>query len=309
MTTLGNKPVLLVIVGPTAIGKSALALEICRRFNGEIISADSRQFYRELTIGTAKPSIQELEEIPHHFVNTLHIHEEYTAGKFEHEALKTIDDIVKRGALPVLIGGSGLYIKAVLEGLDNLPADAGVRAKIQNLFDTQGIEPLQTRLKELDPEHYRKIDSNNPVRLIRAIEILELSKGKMKELFKNTPKPRNFEPLIIGLERPREDLYKRIEERVDEMMERGLEAEVRNVADFKTSQALQSMGYREFFPYFDGEYDLERTVELIKQNTRKYAKRQLTWLRKVDDIHLFYHDDYPKIFDFLSSVLNPSHNK
>lgn len=299
-----DKPYLIVIVGPTAVGKSALALEICRKLNGEIISADSRQFYRELTIGTAKPTNAELAEIPHHLVNMLSIDEEYTAGKFENDAMRVIDKVIQKGALPVMVGGSGLYIKAVLEGLDSLPSNKNLRAEIENMFKKQGIEALQKRLKELDPVYYKKIDTQNHVRLIRAIEILELSEVKMKDLMRTSPKRRNFKPLIIGLERPRSQLYKQIDKRVDEMIERGLVQEAESVAQFKSNQALQTVGYRELFPYFENEYNLKRAIELIKKNTRNYAKRQMTWLRKVDDVHWFNYAEHKKIIDFIKKTLS-----
>lgn len=298
-----KKPLLIVIVGPTAVGKSALALEICRKLKGEIISADSRQFYRELSIGTAKPSSTELAEIPHHLINMLSISEDYTAGKFENDAVRVIDKINADGLVPVMVGGSGLYIKAVLEGLDSLPSNPNLRAEIESFYETQGLEALQIRLENLDPQYYRKIDKHNHVRLIRAIEILELSEVKMQDLLRSSPKRRNFTPLIIGLERPRNELYKTINKRVDEMIKEGLIEEARSVVKYQDNQALQTVGYKELFPHFKGEYDLKRATELIKQNTRHYAKRQITWLRKVDDVHWFKHDDHAKIIDFIKTEI------
>jgi len=298
-----KKPLLIVIVGPTAVGKSAAALEICKNLKGEIISADSRQFYRELSIGTAKPDPAELEEIPHHLINMLSISEEYTAGKFENDAVRVIDQIHQKGLLPVMVGGSGLYIKAVLEGLDSLPSNPNLRKEIESFYETQGLEALQIRLENLDPQYYRKIDKQNHVRLIRAIEILELSEVKMQDLLRSAPKRRNFTPLIIGLERPRAELYKTINKRVDRMIKNGLVAEAKSVIKYQDNQALQTVGYKELFPHFKGEYDLKRATELIKQNTRHYAKRQITWLRKVDDVHWFKHDDHAKIIDFIKTKL------
>src|SRR5690554_2670455 len=298
-----KKPLLIVIVGPTAVGKSALALEICRKLKGEIISADSRQFDRELSIGTAKPSSTELAEIPHHLINMLSISEDYTAGKFENDAVRVIDKINADGLVPVMVGGSGLYIKAVLEGLDSLPSNPTLRAEIESFYETQGLEALQIRLENLDPQYYRKIDKQNHVRLIRAIEILELSEVKMQDLLRSAPKRRNFTPLIIGLERPRAELYKTINKRVDRMIKNGLVAEAKSVIKYQDNQALQTVGYKELFPHFKGEYDLKRATELIKQNTRHYAKRQITWLRKVDDVHWFKHDDHAKIIDFIKTKL------
>ena len=298
-----KRPLLIVIVGPTAVGKSAIALELCKKLKGEIISADSRQFYRELSIGTAKPSPAELAAIPHHLIDMLSISEEYTAGKFENDAIRVIDSIQKKGLLPLMVGGSGLYIKAVLEGLDSLPSNPNIRAEIESFYETQGLEALQNRLQNLDPEYYRKIDKHNYVRLIRGIEILELSEVKMQDLLRAAPKRRNFTPLIIGLEKPRNQLYNTINQRVDEMIKEGLVEEARSVIKFQDNQALQTVGYKELFPYFDGQYDLKRATELIKQNTRHYAKRQITWLRKVDDVHWFKHDDHAKIIDFIKTKI------
>lgn len=298
-----TKPLLIVILGPTAVGKTELSLAIAKKFNGEIISADSRQFYRELNIGTAKPTNEELAAVPHHLINMLSISEDYTAGKFENDAMRVIDRIHGSGKTPILVGGSGLYIKAVLEGLDSLPSNPNLRAEIEGFYEREGLEALQNRLRAVDPVHYSQIDRHNHVRLIRAIEILELSQVKMKDLLRTSAKRRNFAPLIIGLEKPRAALYKAIDNRVDEMMKAGLEAEARRVIAYKDNQALQTVGYKELFDHFEGEYNLKRAVELIKRNTRHYAKRQMTWLRKVDDINWFTPADQVKIIDLIKSEL------
>lgn len=298
-----TKPLLIVILGPTAVGKTELSLAIAKKFNGEIISADSRQFYRELNIGTAKPTNEELAAVPHHLINMLSISEDYTAGKFENDAMRVIDRIHGSGKTPILVGGSGLYIKAVLEGLDSLPSNPNLRAEIEGFYEREGLEALQNRLRAVDPVHYSQIDRHNHVRLIRAIEILELSQVKMKDLLRTSAKRRNFSPLIIGLEKPRAALYKAIDNRVDEMMKAGLEAEARRVIAYKDNQALQTVGYKELFDHFEGEYNLKRAVELIKRNTRHYAKRQMTWLRKVDDINWFTPADQVKIIDLIKSEL------
>lgn len=298
-----TKPLLIVILGPTAVGKTELSLAIAKKFNGEIISADSRQFYRELNIGTAKPTNEELAAVPHHLINMLSISEDYTAGKFENDAMRVIDRIHGSGKTPILVGGSGLYIKAVLEGLDSLPSNPNLRAEIEGFYEREGLEALQNRLRAVDPVHYSQIDRHNHVRLIRAIEILELSQVKMKDLLRTSAKRRNFSPLIIGLEKPRAALYKAIDNRVDEMMKAGLEAEARSVIAYKDNQALQTVGYKELFDHFEGEYNLKRAVELIKRNTRHYAKRQMTWLRKVDDINWFTPADQVKIIDLIKSEL------
>ncbi|NEN24069.1 tRNA (adenosine(37)-N6)-dimethylallyltransferase MiaA [Cryomorpha ignava] len=304
-----TKPLLIVILGATAVGKTALALAIAKKFNCEIISADSRQFYRELTIGTAKPSKEELALVPHHLIDMLSISEDYTAGKFENDAVRVIDQILETGKIPIMVGGSGLYVKAVLEGLDSLPSNPNLRTEIEDFYEREGLEALQNRLKAVDPVYLSQIDQHNHVRLIRAIEILELSKVKMKDLLRDSAKRRNFSPLIIGLEKPRPILYKTIDKRVDAMMKAGLEAEAKNVIAFKDNQALQTVGYKELFAYFDGEYNLKRAVELIKRNTRHYAKRQMTWLRKVDDINWFTPADQDKIIDLIKSELKTRRQK
>ncbi len=303
------KPLLIVIVGPTAVGKTAIALKLAKRFNGEIISADSRQFYRELNIGTAKPTTEELSEVPHHLINMLSISEEYTAGKFENDAIRVIDHINESGKVAIMVGGSGLYIKAVLEGLDSLPSNPNLRAEIEDFYEREGLEALQARLNAVDPEYYSQIDKNNYVRLIRAVEILELSQVKMKDLLRTTTKRRNFTPLIIGLERPRPQLYKAIDKRVDAMIKAGLEKEAKSVEAFQENQALQTVGYKELFPYFKDAYNLKRAVELIKKNTRNYAKRQITWLRKVDDVHWFSYSDDAKIIDLVKGELQTVRRK
>lgn len=304
-----TKPLLIVILGATAVGKTALALDLAKRFNGEIISADSRQFYRELSIGTAKPTKEELAIVPHHLIDMLSISEEYTAGKFENDAVRVIDQILETGKIPIMVGGSGLYIKAVLEGLDSLPSNPNLRAEIEDFYEREGLEALQNRLKAIDPVYLSQIDHHNHVRLIRAIEILELSQVKMKDLLRDSAKRRNFSPLLIGIEKPRPILYKAIDKRVDAMMKAGLEAEAKNVIAYKDNQALQTVGYKELFAYFAGEYNLKRAVELIKRNTRHYAKRQMTWLRKVDDINWFTPADQVKIVDLIKAELKTRRQK
>lgn len=296
-----SKYSLPIICGPTAVGKTASAIAIAKEFDGEIISTDSRQFFKGIDIGTAKPTIAEMAAAPHHFIDSLSIEEGYTAGKFETDALNRIAEIHGRNKVPILTGGSGMYIKAVVEGLDPLPADAGVRGEIQSFYEQNGLEALQNRLNKLDPAYYHKIDQQNHIRLIRAIEIAELSGKKIDELQSNEAKDRPFTPIFIGLELPRQQLYEQIDKRVDKMIEAGLLDEARAVLKFKNFQALQTVGYKELFPYFEGKYDLDRAIELIKRNTRRYAKRQLTWLRKNEAINWFESNDYQSIISFLNT--------
>lgn len=299
-----KKYVLPIICGPTASGKTSCAINLAEKFDGEIISADSRQFFKGINIGTAKPSKAEQKNIPHHFIDFLALEEEYTAGKFEKEALECCNNIIQRNKLPILTGGSGMYIKALVEGLDALPSDTDLKEKLQSLYDEFGLEALQDRLKKADPEYFQKIDLNNPMRLMRAIEIAELSGKPIRKLRSAIPKERPFTPLYIGLDIPRETLYDQVNQRVDKMIAEGLVDEVRSVQKYKDSQALQTVGYKELFPYFEGEYDLEKAVDLVKRNTRRYAKRQLTWLRKNSEIKWFNYSDFQGIAQYVGSEIH-----
>lgn len=292
-----------MICGPTAVGKTQLSIDLAKRFNGEIISTDSRQFFREMSIGTAKPSIEEMDGIVHHFIDSHSIEEEYTAGKFETDAIERIEEIHARKKLPILVGGSGLYIKAVLEGLDEMPADSTLREALNQVFDSQGIAPLQERLRNLDADYFNSIDQKNHIRVIRAIEIIETSGHKMAELQSGREKNRPFEPIIIGLDCERSALYERINLRVDLMVEAGLVEEVKSLLPYMQKQALQTVGYREFIGYFEGSMNLTQAVELVKRNSRRYAKRQLTWLRSMPGIVWFSRDGQGKISDHIKSNL------
>jgi tRNA dimethylallyltransferase len=274
-------PTLLVISGPTAIGKTALAIRVAQTLGTEIISADSRQFFREMSIGTAKPSDKELQSAPHHFINNLSITENYDAGKFESEALTRIHTLFKKQEVVILCGGSGMYIDAVCKGFDPLPdVDGSFREKLNELYRSEGIAALQKLLHEKDPEYYKHIDLLNPNRLIRALEIT-LATGQPYSYFrKGIGKTRDFRILKFGLNTRREVLYERIDQRVGLMMKAGLVEEARSLLPFRKLNALQTVGYKELFDYFDNKTDLAQATELIKQNTRRFAKRQLTWFRK-----------------------------
>ncbi len=283
------------------MGKTELGVSLAKKFDGEVISADSRQFYRELNIGTAKPTTDDMEGIPHHFINSLSVGESYTAGNFETEALELIADIFSRKKIPMIVGGSGLYIKAAMEGLDNLPSDQNLRREIEAYFEKNGLMALQHRLRKADKAKYREIDEKNHVRLIRAIEIAELGGEMTTDKSRHV---RNFTPLYIGLNIPRHDLYQRINKRVDQMISEGLEAEAKKLSSFGDSQALQTVGYRELMPYFKNEYSKEQAIELIKRNTRRYAKRQLTWFRKMEKVSWFDpRTDRDSIFKFVEKAL------
>lgn len=279
--------ILLVICGPTASGKTALAIELARHFHTEILSADSRQFFKETTIGTAKPGTEERKAVRHHFIDSLSITEEYNAGKFETDALELLNELYKRLDLVIMAGGSGLYIQAVCEGFHALPeADAEIREKVLHVQRTEGLEGLRNLLRKLDPVHYEKVDKANPHRMIRAIEVCLVTGKKYSELQSGSKsKKREFEIIKIGLDPDRKELYHRIDQRVETMMKDGLLEEARRLYPFRNNNALNTVGYKELFQYLDGAITLEEAVRQIQQNTRNFAKRQMTWWRKDPEIH------------------------
>jgi len=283
---MSNKPkTLIVIVGPTAVGKTAVAIELAKKLNTEIVSADSRQFYREMTIGTAKPTPDELKQAKHHFIDSHSIKENFSVGDFEEQGLALLEGLFKKHDTAILVGGSGLYIKAICEGFDKLPsASPEVREKLNLEFKNKGIVPLQEKLKTADPVYYCQVDLNNPQRLIRALEVFETTGMPFSSYRKFTINQRPFQCIKIGLNLPREMLYQRINQRVDDMVNQGLIEEVRSLLPFRHLNALNTVGYSELFDYFDDKTDLASAIELIKQNTRRFAKRQLTWFRKDKDI-------------------------
>jgi tRNA dimethylallyltransferase len=274
-------PTLVVIAGPTAVGKTAFSVELAQHLKTEIISADSRQFYKELTIGTAKPTAKELAACQHHFINHIHLKENYTAAQFEQEALALCNLKFMQHQQLVLTGGSGLYIDALCHGFDDAPpSDPAVRAELDLVLKNNGIKALQQMLIQLDPDYSQKVDINNPQRLIRAIEINQLSGKNMHFFLKGKVKQRPFKILKICLTMDRELLYERINKRVDHMIVNGLEDEALAYYHLKDINALQTVGYKEFFDYFEGNYSYTEAVEKIKQNSRNYAKRQLTWFKR-----------------------------
>lgn len=299
MTDQSNKK-LIVIAGPTAIGKTELAIRVALHFKTEVLSADSRQFYREMSIGTAKPSLEELRAVKHHFIDSLSITENYSAGDFEDQGLNILADIFSKNDYAVLAGGSGLFIKAITEGFDELPkADAEVRNKLNQILAEQGIGLLQQQLKELDPEYYRQADIHNPQRIIRALEV-SLSTGKpFSSLHLKKKRERPFSVVKIGLNADRDLLYQRINHRVDLMVEAGLIDEVKQLLPYRHLNALNTVGYSEIFSYLDGEISLQEALDAIKQNTRRFAKRQLTWFRKDPDIKWFKPDELEAILEYI----------
>lgn len=279
---------LLTVIGPTAIGKTAMAIELARHFKCEIISADSRQFFKEMAIGTAVPSKDELAAATHHFIQNISIFEEYSVGDFERDAIAKLEELYKTNDYAVLVGGSGLYIDAVLKGFDDFPdVNPAIRTQLIADYEAKGIEYLQQELQRLDPVHYKNVAKDNPQRLMRALEVC-MGSGRPYSSFLNIKKNnRGFTPIIIGLEADRELMYGRINRRVDIMVQEGLIEEARALYPHKSLNALQTVGYRELFEYFDGNGTLEFALEEIKKNTRRFAKRQMTWFRRTDGAKWF----------------------
>ncbi|QEC52335.1 tRNA dimethylallyltransferase [Anseongella ginsenosidimutans] len=291
-----SSKILIVISGPTASGKTALSIELARHYQTEIISADSRQFYRELPIGTAQPSATELAAAPHHFIASRSVFEELNAGRFEAEALELISRLFKVHDQLILTGGSGLFIDAVCRGLDELPrVNPGTREALNQKHREEGLHPLQEMLREADPVYYEKIDLNNPQRVIRALEVF-ISSGKPYSSFlKENAKPRPFRIQKFAIDLERSLLYERINARVDAMLSAGLVEEARKVYPYRHLKTLETVGYAELFEYFDGHISLEEAVELIKRNTRRFAKRQVTWLKRDPEVIWVRAGDFSKI--------------
>ena len=295
---------LIVIAGPTGIGKTNLSIEIAKKYNADILSCDSRQFFKEMSIGTAVPTKKELEEVKHHFIQNISIEQEYSVGKFEIDALKKINEIHKTNEVVVMVGGSGLYIDAVCRGLDHFPDVPNILRDELNLkHEKQGIEVLKEQLDALDPEYYKEVDQANPHRIIRALEIC-IHTGKTFTSFrKQQQKARPFKTIKLILTRDREELYERINKRVDFMMAQGLLEEAQNLYKQKENNALQTVGYKELFAYFDGEWDLETAILEVKKNTRRYAKRQMTWFRRDSNSIFFNPSDTHQIFKYIETQI------
>jgi len=292
---------LIVIAGPTAAGKTAAAIELAKYYKTVIVSADSRQFYREISIGTAKPNDDELAAVKHYFINSLSITETFTAGDYEKQSLELLNDLFKMHNVVILVGGSGLFIKAVCEGFDEFPNPTpGLREKLNREFDEKGIGYLQEKLKTADHEYYELVDLNNPQRVIRALEVFETTGKPYSSYRKSSINNRPFGIIKLGLNLPREILYRRINQRVDDMVKQGLVEEVNSLLPYRHLNALNTVGYSELFDYFDGKTDLPTAIGLIKQNTRRFAKRQITWFRKDDGILWFESDKQSLVNDMLS---------
>jgi len=293
-------PYLILLIGPTAVGKTNVSLKIAEYFNAPIISADARQFYKEMNIGTAKVKDNELESIKHYFINNLSICDSFSGGQYEKESNSLIRRLANDHKNLIMSGGSGMYVDAAVFGLNDLPQqNETLRAELNLMKEEKGIGALQTMLENLDPEYYESVDRNNSQRLIRAIEVCKLSGQKYSSLRKKPKAKDFFKPIWIGLEREREELYDRINRRVDIMMDEGLLAEVTELLPYKNLNALQTVGYQEIFSYLEKKQTLEEAVDLIKRNSRRYAKRQMTWWRNREYIQWFQPE---KIDDIIRTI-------
>ena len=289
---------LIVLLGPTASGKTSLSIEIAQKLNTEILSCDSRQFYKELKIGAAPPSKEELAIVKHHFVHHLSINENYSIGQFEKDAIAKITELFKAHNYLLLVGGSGLYIDAICNGIDNIPnISNNVREKINNEYEKNGITWLQEKIKKIDPEFYKSVDINNPQRLKRCYEVFHETGKRFSTFHKKEKKKRNFEIIKIGIKTDREQLYKKINTRVDKMIKNGLVNEAELLKKFREKNALNTVGYKELFKYFGQNIELDVAIEEIKKNTRRLAKRQLTWFRKDKNINWYLKSEKNEIIE------------
>jgi len=295
---------LISIVGPTAIGKTALAIQVALHFGTEIISADSRQFFKEMAIGTAKPNAAELATVKHHFIDSHSVTQLFSTGDFEVEGLKTLEEIFKKHDLAIMVGGSGLYVNALINGLDEMPdIDLSIREKLNKQFEEEGLAVIQNQLSQLDPEYFSKVDQQNPQRMIRGLEVYLSTGQKLSSMLSATKKERPFNIIKIGLNTDRAILYDRINSRVDQMIDDGLVDEVKSLIPFKKYNALNTVGYSEIFDYLDGKLSLEDAVSAIKQNTRRFAKRQLTWFRRDEEINWFEPTEKEKVINLINDKL------
>lgn len=293
---------LIVLAGPTATGKTDLSIDLAKHYNCSIISCDSRQLYKEMSIGTAVPSADIQSKVPHHFIQNISIHTNYSVGKFEKEALMKIEDLHKTTDYVLMVGGSGLYIDAVCKGFDDFPdVPDAIRNELNLRLQKEGIDALEKQLKDLDPNYHKLVDKANPHRIIRALEI-SLSSGRPYSEFRTQQqKKRNFKTIIIVLEKDRKDLYERINSRVDNMMRIGLLDEVKSLKEYQHLNALQTVGYRELFGYLNGDYSLEFAVSEIKKNTRRYAKRQMTWFRRYKEAVFFDPQKQEEVIKYINN--------
>lgn len=302
MKTNTDPPTLIVLVGATGVGKTELSLSMAEMYHTVILSADSRQLYADLKIGTAAPTPEQLARVPHYFVGTLRLTDYYNAAQYETEAIRILEEVFKQHPVAILTGGSMMYIDAVCKGIDDIPTvDNDTRSFLQERYEREGLERLCNELKLLDPEYYRIVDLKNPKRVVHALEICYMT-GKTYTSFRTrTPKKRPFRILKIGLQRTREDLYARINSRVDRMMEEGLEDEARKVYPYRHLNPLNTVGYKELFKYFDGEWELPFAIEKIKQHSRIYSRKQMTWFKRDTDITWFHPEQEEEIIQYINN--------
>lgn len=290
----------IIIAGPTAVGKTSVAIQLAKHFHTEIISADSRQCFKELNVGVARPSAEELAEVPHHFIASHSIQDRVDAVVFENYALKKLDELFKQHDVVIMVGGTGLYIKAFCEGMDEMPeVPEEIRENIITNYEVNGIEWLQQQIEQKDPEFYKKGEIKNPQRMMRALEIKEATGRSILELRSGTKAKRDFNIIKVGLELSKEELHRNINTRVDKMIEAGLVEEVKSLNAFKDLNALQAVGYAEIFDFLEGKILLEKAIEKIKTNTRQYAKRQMTWFKKDNEIRWFHLSKTNDMMEFI----------
>ena len=306
MASINKNKYLVVVVGPTAVGKTDLCVQLAKHYQTDIISADSRQFFREMNVGTAKPTIQEQQGVKHHFVDSHSITEEYNAGAFETDVLELLEKLFKEHDVVIMTGGSGLYVRAVLEGMDEMPeVDPAIRHELTQKYEAEGLAPLLEQLEALDPVYFSQVDKANTQRVVRALEVC-LSSGRPYSSFRTSEKrERPFQFIKIGLNRDRAELYHRIDQRMDQMLEQGLLDEAKALYPHRTHNALQTVGYKEIFDYLEGKYDWEEAVRLLKRNSRRYAKRQLTWFTKHPDEYTWFHpQQWQEIIGFINERMS-----
>ena len=304
ITTTMSIKTLIVIVGPTGSGKTDLSIAVAEHFSAPIISTDSRQFYRGIPIGTAQPDAEQLQRVEHHFIASHDLTDEFNCGAYEVVALKRLNELFSQHDTVVAVGGSGLYVKALCEGMDDMPeVDAELRQKLSERLQNEGLESLAEELRQRDAEFYEVVDRKNPARVLRALEVCIATGKPYSSLRTGTKRVRDFNIVKIGTDMPRDILYDRIDRRVDIMVEQGLEAEARSVYHLREHNSLQTVGYREMFDYFDGTISREEAIELIKRNSRRYAKRQLTWFRRDSEIEWFHPADKSDIIDYLEAKI------
>lgn len=294
-----------MVVGPTAVGKTDLCLKLAKKFKTEIVSCDSRQFYREMNLGTAKPSLEELQEVPHHLINSLSIEDDYDVRRFETDALKILEQIFQKANVAIMTGGSGLFADAITKGLDEIPdVKPDIRNQLIKEFEEKGLEPLQDELSKADPEYYDQVDRQNPQRLMRALEVFRGTGMKFSSFRVKNKVSRPFQVIKIGLDRARQELYDRIDQRMDQMIAAGLFDEADALFGKRHLNALQTVGYSEIFGFMEGKYDREEAIRLLKRNSRRYAKRQMTWFRRDEEIRWFHPDQGGEITAYIDSQID-----